>query len=130
MKFYVSSSWLNRENARALMRALEAQGHEVTHDWTQESESLLETEEGRITIVEAALKGILEADRLVLLHPGREGSHFEFGCFVVDKVARRKQVYIYMIGKPERETPFYELALRRFVDVEEFLAWVPPTVAA
>jgi hypothetical protein len=102
MKFqvYLASSWRNRHMAALAMRVIEADGHRITHDWTDSSGSLqTEKELARDALHDEV--GVRQAQVYAMLWPGRLGSATELGIalalgkiiFIIGQVP--KSVYVY-----------------------------------
>lgn len=83
MKFYVASSVENLENAHTMMRVLEAKGHKITFDWTnyEISKDLPDSVKDALKrdLSDKAADGVMSAEVLVLLLPGRRGAYAELG---------------------------------------------------
>lgn len=82
MKFYVATGFANAALARAIADKLEAQGHELTYDWTVHANpvhsSRPQMKPHRVAIAEA--QGLLDAEVIIAFLPGAaDGTHFELG---------------------------------------------------
>jgi hypothetical protein len=73
MKIYIATSWYNRDEFRRAVSMLPP-GWEITCDWTDEDE-----DSDPAWISERDLRGVREADLLMLILPGRLGAHTEMG---------------------------------------------------
>lgn len=84
MNVYVAGRWTRRAEAWAVMRALEARGHRITHDWTVKEDNA-EMPEGErqdyyALCAAADVDGVLDADAFVLLHDDAcRGAFVELG---------------------------------------------------
>lgn len=90
MKFYVSSSLKNYEQARCLSRLLKNAGWEQTYDWTLHcpvKETDIETLK---SIGEQEYEGIRQSDVVIILTPQGRGTHTELGM----AIALNKKVYL------------------------------------
>ena len=78
LRIYIACKYERKEAARALMAAVRAAGHVVTHDWTQEAEGAdLEA------CALADVDGVCSADVLVIEPTdGCKGAWVEFGIAV------------------------------------------------
>jgi len=85
MKIYVASSFLNKDAAREMQDLLKRYGHEITYDWTQHPSS---TDWGIFREeCKKDLQGIVDADALVVVLPGRLGTASELGiALALDKL--------------------------------------------
>jgi hypothetical protein len=84
MKVYVATAFPNREEAKAVMHALRAAGHVITHDWTGEAIDPawpVERQEAYLRACGTAdFEGVAEADALVLVnHQASRDAMAEFG---------------------------------------------------
>lgn len=77
-KFYVASRLSNAEMQRVLVAELVKLGHQLTYDWT--SHGSVNHDPGRWSEVAwNETLGIMEADFVVVLLPGGQGTHVELG---------------------------------------------------
>lgn len=91
MRFYVASKLENHEAVSELAALLRAAGWEQTYDWTTHG-SVKETDEATLREVgHRELRGVLDADVLLMLTPQGRGSHVELGI----ALAAGKRVYIH-----------------------------------
>jgi nucleoside 2-deoxyribosyltransferase len=91
MKFYIATS-LSRETAHhAVREALRTCGHEITYDWTLHG-SVKSVSKARLQeVAMLELNGVSEADFVVVLLPGGNGTHLELGF----AIAKGKKVFIH-----------------------------------
>ncbi|WP_199426109.1 nucleoside 2-deoxyribosyltransferase [Thermaerobacillus caldiproteolyticus] len=89
MKFYIASSFANKEAVRALASRLIREGFTQTYDWTKNERAATLEDLSRIGEEEKA--AVMSADFFVLLLPGGKGSHVELGI----ALGLGKRVYIY-----------------------------------
>jgi len=86
MRIYVASKFENTTAVREAYRLLREAGHEITHDWTNESAEGLTGQEREDYLVRAALadvKGVMGASGiLVLNHQRMAGGFTEFGIAI------------------------------------------------
>lgn len=79
MKFYVASGVSNAEKVNQAAAALTASGHTRTYDWTTHGDVSKADPEFKRHVAASELRGVLEAELVVLLLPGRFGTHAELG---------------------------------------------------
>jgi hypothetical protein len=79
MKFYVASGVSNAEKVNQAAAALNAAGHERTYDWTGHGDVSKADPEFKRHVAASESHGVLEAELVVLLLPGRFGTHAELG---------------------------------------------------
>jgi nucleoside 2-deoxyribosyltransferase len=98
-RFYVSSRKDRSEQANALSEVLKARGWERTFVWSDQPGAGLEA---RAATAEAELKGVRDADILVVLLPGGFGTHVEIGA----ALALGKKVLLHSPDRKTLETPY------------------------
>jgi nucleoside 2-deoxyribosyltransferase len=98
-RFYVSSRKDRSEQANALSEALKAHGWERTFVWTDQSGA---GSGARAATAEAELKGVRDADILVVLLPGGFGTHVEIGA----ALALGKKVLLHSPDQETLENPY------------------------
>lgn len=82
MKYYVASGVSNAEKVNQAAAALNAAGHERTYDWTGHGDVSKADPEFKRHVASSELRGVLEAELVVLLLPGRFGTHAELGIAI------------------------------------------------
>lgn len=88
MKFYIASSFANKDKVREAASILREAGHAQTFDWTANLRaSSVEDLELYGTLEK---KAVLEADFLIVLLPAGKGSHIELGI----ALGQGKTVYL------------------------------------
>jgi nucleoside 2-deoxyribosyltransferase len=91
MKYYIATS-LSRMMAHNLTRdALKIFGYEISYDWTLHVSVKSVSKERLREVSINDLKGVSEADFVVVLLPGGKGTHLELGS----AIARGKRVFLY-----------------------------------
>jgi hypothetical protein len=84
------------------MDRFEREGVQITYDWTTHGQVYSEGELIELGILEE--KGVLDCDVFLLVFPGRNGAHFEFG------LARGRGKHIVLLEEVEVERKtFYHL---------------------
>lgn len=79
MKYYVASGVPNAEKVNLAAAALTAAGHERTYNWTTHGDVSKEPPERKREVTANEFRGVAEAELVVLLLPGRFGTHVELG---------------------------------------------------
>lgn len=87
-KFYIASSFANKDKVRVAANSLIKSGFSQTFDWTANLRA--STLDELQLYGELERKAVLEADFLVLILPGGKGSHIEMGI----AISQRKNVYL------------------------------------
>lgn len=102
-RFYLASSLDNVSNVRHATEQMVLAGYIKTYDWTTHGrvQGLKELK----SIAEKELKGVVDADFLVLLMPAKLGSHVELGV----ALSLGKPVYLIENGIEYEEKSFYNL---------------------
>ncbi len=88
MKFYIASSFANKEKVREAAHFLKEAGHVQTYDWTANLRASSIEELELYGILEK--KAVLEADFIIVLLPAGKGSHIELGM----ALGQGKTVYL------------------------------------
>lgn len=79
MKFYVASGVSNAEKVNQAAESLKSAGHERTYDWTGHGDVSKANPDFKRHVASSESRGVLEAELVVLLLPGRFGTHAELG---------------------------------------------------
>lgn len=91
MKFYIATS-LSRAAAHHTVReALKKGGHEISYDWTLHGSVKSVSKERLREVALLELGGVAEADFVVVLLPGGNGTHLELGF----ALAKEKRVFLH-----------------------------------
>ncbi|PKM41331.1 MAG: hypothetical protein CVV04_02455 [Firmicutes bacterium HGW-Firmicutes-9] len=100
MKFYVASGVSNAEKVNLAAAALNAAGHERTYDWTGHGDVSKAEPEFKRHVASSESRGVLDAELVVLLLPGRFGTHAELGMALAS--AENKRILLWS----ESPSPF------------------------
>ena len=90
MRYYIATKLDNHEAHNKLRDALFTQGHILTYDWTLHGPVYPHGKRVVAAVIEAELKGVADADVVIVLTPGGRGTHIELGA----ALALGKKVYI------------------------------------
>ncbi|RDY72595.1 group-specific protein [Halobacillus trueperi] len=108
VKFYVASSFKNKDHVRYVSEQLRNQGYIHTYDWTvnERASSLKELRE----IGQKEKEAVMEADVLIVILPAGKGSHIEYGI----ALGLGKTIYLYsedeQVNDFETTSTFYHLS--------------------
>jgi len=80
MKFYIASKLENAEMVKSLAKVLKAYKWKHTYDWTEHGSVQNEGEERITEVATNELRGVQEADIVIVLLPGGRGTHAELGA--------------------------------------------------
>jgi hypothetical protein len=125
MKFYVASSVENMEAAKLMMESLKEKGHKITFDWTtyEIPKDLPENIKDALKrdLSDRAVSGVMTADVLVLLLPGRRGAYTELGM----ALGSQHQVVI-VVGSEDKSSSFIHSSRvnHRFTQVSQFYLFI------
>ncbi len=100
MKFYVASGVSNAEKVNQAAAALAAAGHKRTYDWTGHGDVSKNSPERKREVAAYESRGVIEAELVVLLLPGRFGTHAELGMALA--TAENKRILLWS----ETSAPF------------------------
>lgn len=89
MNFYVASGVPNAEKVNLAARALEEGGHVRTYDWTKHGDVSGESQERKQAVAATEMQAVVNADLVVLLLPGRFGTHAELGVSIATSGNKR-----------------------------------------
>lgn len=89
MKFYVASSFQNKEIVRAVSGKLTMLGWHHTYDWTQNERACSLEVLKRIGTLEK--QAVADSDVVIVILPGGKGSHIELGM----AIAWQKKTFLY-----------------------------------
>jgi len=89
MKYYIASGVSNAAKVNLAAAALTAAGHTRTYDWTTHGDVSKETADRKREIAALESRGVAEADLVVLLLPGRFGTHAELGIALATSENKR-----------------------------------------
>jgi len=100
MKFYVASGVPNAGRVNEAARVLAARGYERTYDWTRHGDVSAESPERKREVAKTEAQAVIDAELVVLLLPGRFGTHAELGIAIVSSANKRILLW------SETSTPF------------------------
>ncbi|MCE5188434.1 MAG: hypothetical protein LLF75_04555 [Eubacteriales bacterium] len=89
MKFYVASGVPNAERVNKVARVLTANGHERTYDWTRHGDVSAESPARKREVAQTESQAVIDAQLVVLLLPGRFGTHAELGTAIASSANKR-----------------------------------------
>lgn len=89
MKFYVASGVPNAEKVQRAAAVLTDAGHERTYDWTRHGDVSKTPPERKREVASLEARGVAEAELVVLLLPGRFGTHAELGVALATSANKR-----------------------------------------
>lgn len=83
-KFYIATTLSKYKDHNKLRDLLINQGHEITYDWTLhecigDDKYVFDKKDAKDIAIKE-INGVLTADILILLLPGKKGSHIELGA--------------------------------------------------
>lgn len=89
MKFYVASSFQNKEIVRVVSEKLMNNGWHHTYDWTQNNRACSLEALQKIGMLEK--QAVADSDVVIVILPGGKGSHIELGM----AIAWQKKTFLY-----------------------------------
>jgi len=91
MKYYIATSLSRMMDHNLTRDALKILGHEISYDWTLHESVKSVSKECLREFSINDLKGVSEADFVVVLLPAGKGTHIELGF----AIAKAKRVFLY-----------------------------------
>jgi nucleoside 2-deoxyribosyltransferase len=79
VKFYIATGFENKVEHNRVRDLLISDGHEITYDWTIMEAGVTDFPIQR-AIAKAEIQGVIDADFLIVLLPGKFGTHAELGA--------------------------------------------------
>ena len=89
MKYYVASGVPNAERVNQAAQVLAANGHQRTYDWTTHGDVSKADPAFKRHVAASESHGVLDAELVVLLLPGRFGTHAELGMALASAENKR-----------------------------------------
>jgi nucleoside 2-deoxyribosyltransferase len=83
MKYYIATKLSNAQAHNRLRDLLSEQGHHLTYDWTIHGPVWTEGYKRCQEVGEAELKGVADADFVIVMMPGGRGTHVELGAALI-----------------------------------------------
>lgn len=106
-KFYIASSFQNKDMVNTVSSQLKNMDYVQTYDWTKNQRAL--TFDDLKKIGQEEKMAVIEADFLIVLLPAGKGSHIELGI----ALAHDKKIYLYSqnieVNNFETTSTFYHL---------------------
>lgn len=89
MKYYVASGVPNAERVNRAAAVLTRAGHERTYDWTTHGDVSKTAPARKREVAAQEAKGVADAELVLLLLPGRFGTHAELGIALASSENKR-----------------------------------------
>ncbi|WP_099159017.1 group-specific protein [Virgibacillus ndiopensis] len=119
MKFYIASSFANKQAVHYISQKLMLKGYTQTYDWTKNQRATTNAQLHAIGTLEK--QAVADCDVFLLLLPAGKGSHVELGI----ALGLGKRVHIYSSEQidPANASTFYYLdgVERFFGEVDDFI---------
>lgn len=107
MKFYIASSFSNKQAVRQVSEELKSKGFVHTYDWTKNERASSFEQLSKVGNFEK--DAVMEADFMIILLPAGKGSHIEFGI----ALGQGKPIYLYSsdeeVNNFDTTSTFYHL---------------------
>lgn len=122
-RIYVASSLHNAERVQQFCRSFEAAGLEITYDWTHHGQVYTHDELRKYG--EDELEGVLLADILFFVQPGRAGAHVELGIALAAHRLGHDKTIVILEEEPVEQKTFYHLDfVHKFSDEQEAINFI------
>jgi len=120
MRFYIATGFARQKEHNQIRDALIAQGHHVTYDWTM---AVNQQPGQEPEIAEGEIWGVTSSDFVVVLLPGKFGTHAELGA------ALASNIKVFLSGPKDAACIFYHHPLVSYIEDEtkllgEIRTWV------
>ena len=89
MRFYIATGLVNAEHARKPADVLRRNGHEQTYEWTTHGDIRHEGAERMSEVAFNELRAVRDAELVVALLPGGQGTHTELGVALATRSNKR-----------------------------------------
>lgn len=89
MRFYIATGLENARRAAALAIILKKRGHEQTYDWTLHGDIRREGETRMSEVAFNEMRAVRDAELVVVLFPGGNGTHTELGVAIATRSNKR-----------------------------------------
>lgn len=117
-KVYIASSLHNADRVQKLAKLFISHGIEISYDWTTHGQVFSKDELKRYG--EAEINGVLDADVLFFLQPGRAGAHVELGIALAMTRLGRNIAIVLLEEEPVEQKTFYYLdSVNKFDDIDD-----------
>lgn len=93
MRYYVASAITNAARVNEVAALLNAKGHQRTYDWTKHGSVAGAAADLQGSVATQELHGVMDAELVVLLLPGRFGTHAELGAAIA--TAENKRILLW-----------------------------------
>lgn len=91
MKYYIATSLSRMSEHNSVRDSLRNLGYEISYDWTTHGSVKLVSKKRLQEVASLELQGVLEADFVLILLPGGNGTHLEFGF----ALAKGKKIFLH-----------------------------------
>lgn len=82
MRYYIATRLERHQDHNLVRDTMAAQGHELTYDWTAHGPVFRDGLKRIREVAELELRGVLDADLVIVLLPGGRGTHAELGMAI------------------------------------------------
>lgn len=89
MRFYIATGLKNEERAKKVSEVLRSSGHEQTYDWTQHGDIRSDGAERMKEVAFNEIRAVKDAELIVVLLPGGNGTHTELGAAIASRSNKR-----------------------------------------
>jgi nucleoside 2-deoxyribosyltransferase len=119
---YVGSSLHNAQRVREVQQRFRDVGIDITYDWTTHGQIFDEALLAEVGELEE--KGVRDCDVFFMLHPARNGTHYEMG------LAKGLNKLIVMVAEQEveKKTFYYTSGIVKFTNLDEAIEFVKLTL--
>jgi len=123
MKFYIASGVENAKIVSELAAIMKADGHTHTYDWTQTLNHNNDDSELK-ALAYAEVKGVQDAEILIVILPGGRGTHTEIGIAIASEipiVIYGSSPDAYIVNGQKNPFYYYKHITIHFGEFEQFI---------
>ena len=120
---YIASSLHNLTRVKEFVNIFNEHGIDISYDWTTHGQIADQNDLCRYG--EAELMGVINADLLFFLQPGRNGAHVEFGVMLALIRLGYDKTIVLLEEDPVEQKTFYHLAcINKFHNKQDAIDFV------
>lgn len=126
MNFYIATKLENHREHNRLRDILIAAGHSITYDWTEHGPVYTHGLKRVAEVADLEIKGVRDADVVIVLWPGGRGTHVELGAAIAGNkfIVLVSEVEGHHIASPETCAFYHHNLVFRCRNISEVLSTI------